>query len=181
MHEVDKIFVFLITLALTISGPSICQGNFPVEFRLPTSQPIATAWEMYYETSHVIGSTNATLTLTLTQILYHPSRSSLYLTRPNLDQMEQSTQCCIAHSPSVLLLFPITLPTPYSTEFPRSCSLTTSPCTLIDIPRNPFLAFFKNTIIIECVKLRLLVTDSTNSEERSQTKRHASTKDMDVL
>ncbi len=52
------------TLALTISGLPMHQENSPVEFRLPTSQPIATALEMPNEASHVIGSANATQKLT---------------------------------------------------------------------------------------------------------------------
>ena len=59
MHEVKKIFVFLITFALTISGLHICQEISPVFYGLPTSQPIATDWEMLNETSSVIGITAA--------------------------------------------------------------------------------------------------------------------------
>ena len=44
-----------------------------------------------------------------------------------------------------------------------------------------FLQLSAHHLLIECVMLRLLVTDSTKSENRSQTQRHASTKDMVVL
>ncbi len=83
MHEVEKKFVFLITFALTISGLPICQEISPVLYGLPTSQPIATDWEMLNEASSVVGITAALPTPT--QNCSHLSRSSLYLTRPNLD------------------------------------------------------------------------------------------------
>jgi hypothetical protein len=160
MHEVEKIFVFLITLASTISGLATRQEFSPFVFVLPTSQPIATDWEMSNETSHVTGSTHPTQTLTNT--LLHPSKWSLYLTKPNLDPLGHSIQCCSSCSLNLLLLLPITLRPLHPLESPWNCSSTACPWSLLDIhqcvwtspasgtPWNPFLAFFKfkNTLIV---------------------------------
>jgi hypothetical protein len=78
MHEVGKILVFFITLTLTISGLPIRQGFSPIAFVHLTSLPIATAWEMIFETSYVNGITTASLKPP--QNFSHPSRSSLHLT-----------------------------------------------------------------------------------------------------
>jgi hypothetical protein len=102
MHEVKKIFVFLITFALTISGLPTLQELSPVDFGSPTPQPIATDWEMIYETSNVVGTTNPSPTPK--RHSYHPSRVSLYLTRPNLDLLGQDPLRFPDHSSSLYLL-----------------------------------------------------------------------------
>ena len=89
MHEVVKIFLFLFTFATTFSGFPMCQEYSLVKLGIPTSQPIATDWEMLHVTSSVNGITAALQTPP--QNCSHPSSSALLLTRPNLDILEEVT------------------------------------------------------------------------------------------
>ena len=89
MHEVVKIFLFLFTFATTFSGFPMCQEYSLVKLGIPTSQPIATDWEMLHVTSSVNGIT-ATLQ-TPPQNFSHPSSPTLHLTRPTLNILEVVT------------------------------------------------------------------------------------------
>ena len=160
MHEVKKIFVFLITFALTISGLPTPQELSPVDFGSPTPQPIATDWEMIYETSNVVGTTNPSLTPK--RHSYHPSRVSLYLTRPNLDLLGQDPLRFPDHSSSLYLLSNKTFDRLISAASPWSQILPqhTAPFSFTHrrhrmsmvhgFPSNSFLALFnfKNAFVV---------------------------------
>ena len=160
MHEVKKIFVFLITFALTISGLPTLQELSPVDFGSPTPQPIATDWEMIYETSNVVGTTNPSPTPK--RHSYHPSRVSLYLTRPNLDLLGQDALRFPDHSSSLYLLSNTTFDRLISAASPWSQILPqhTAPFSFTHrrhkmsmvhgFPSNSFLALFnfKNAFVV---------------------------------
>ena len=137
MHEVEKIFVFLITFTLTISGLPICQELSPVLHGLPTSQPIATDWEMLNKTSSVIGITAASPTLT--QNCSHPSRSSLYLTRPNLDFLGVDTSWLPTACPGIFSLSPKILHALNPMELSWTPVLPRHSCLDFYIPRCPWV------------------------------------------
>ncbi len=163
MHEVKKIFVFLITFALlTILGLPISQELSSVDFGSPTAQPIATdCWKMIYETSYVVGTTIPSLTPT--RHTYHPSRVSLfYLTRPNLDLLGQDTLRFPDHSSSIYLLPNKTFHRLFPAESSWSQLLPHYTSPFSSTPRlhrmsmvhgfssNSFLAFlnFKNAFVV---------------------------------